>query len=65
MKAYKCDRCGKFFEKNDNFNTDEDLIIQRAVDCVRGDDRYDLCPACLVELEVWFKKYGAEFKEVK
>ena len=51
MKAYKCDRCGKFFEKYKNQGTSEFFNITRNP-CVSG-NCLDLCPKCNSELQEW------------
>ena len=51
MKAYKCDRCGKLFEKYKNQGTSEFFNITRNP-CITG-NCLDLCPNCNAELQEW------------
>ena len=44
--AYKCDRCGKLFERD----CKPDLYITRYIHCY-GDTSIDLCPKCQSMLE--------------
>lgn len=50
-KAYKCDRCGKLFEKYNFQGTSEFYHVTRnpnfSCDCL------DLCPKCNAELQEW------------
>ena len=50
MVAYKCDRCGKFFEvhkrEKDGFYITSHLGLSNSF--------YDLCPTCNNELKEWF-----------
>lgn len=51
MNAYKCDRCGKLYErqgKSSIFN-----VTKR--DSCYGTYQQDLCPECAEALEKWFK----------
>jgi len=51
MKAYKCDRCGKLFEKYKNQGTAEFFNITRTP-CIAS-SCLDLCPNCNAELQKW------------
>jgi hypothetical protein len=51
MRAYKCDRCGKLFEKYKNQWTSEFFNITRNP-CMSG-NCLDLCPNCNAELQEW------------
>lgn len=53
MRAYKCDRCGKLFEKYDLQGTFSFLNITRNP-CMSG-NCLDLCPDCNAELQEWVK----------
>lgn len=51
MRAYKCDRCGKLFEKYKYQGTSEFFHITRNP-CMTG-NCLDLCPNCNSELQEW------------
>ena len=51
MKAYKCDRCGKLFEKYDGQGTRRFYSI--TTDLCRTGCYLDLCPNCNAELQAW------------
>ena len=51
MKAYKCDRCGKLFERYKNQGTSEFFNITRNPNF--SNDYLDLCPKCNAELQEW------------
>lgn len=51
MRAYKCDRCGKLFEKYKNQGTSEFYNITR--DPCSSGDCLDLCPNCNAKLQDW------------
>lgn len=51
MKAYKCDRCGKLFEKYKYQGTSEFFTITR--NPYMSGDYLDLCPNCNAELQEW------------
>ena len=53
MKAYKCDRCGKLFEKYRYQGTIEFFNITR--NPAFESDILDLCPNCNAELQKWVK----------
>ena len=53
MKAYKCDRCGKLFEKYNLQGTSNFFNITRNP-CMSG-NCLDLCPNCNAELQEWVK----------
>ena len=50
MRAYKCDRCGKLFEKYNCQGTANFFSITRNP-CMSG--CLDLCPNCNAELQEW------------
>lgn len=51
MKAYKCDRCGKLFEKYEGQGTSNFFNVTRTpnISCCC----LDLCPKCNAELQEW------------
>lgn len=52
MEAYKCDRCGKLFEKP----TASILGIDKRTSVCRDNwEPQDLCPECKKSLEEWWK----------
>lgn len=52
MEAYKCDRCGKLFEKS----TASILDVDKRKSVYSGDWRsQDLCPECKKSLEEWWE----------
>lgn len=52
MEAYKCDRCGKLFEKS----TASILAVYKRTSVCRGDWlSQDCCPECKKSLEEWWK----------
>ena len=51
MRAYKCDRCGKLFEKYEGQGTRMFYSITADI-CGRGNG-LDLCPNCNAELQAW------------
>lgn len=53
MKAYKCDRCRKFYEGYDYQRTLRFSIADYSSTCGR---RLDLCPTCNDELQEWIAK---------
>ncbi len=61
--AYKCDRCGTFYDSSDIFKYDgtEDSEAWRYTlvkDChPYPDHNIDLCPACKVMLYEWIIEY--------
>lgn len=48
--AKKCDRCGKYYDKNDR------KMLLYNYQGKRYDKAFDLCPGCVTELERWFNK---------
>lgn len=50
-KAYKCDRCGKLFEKYKYQGTSEFFNVTRNPNF--SNDCLDLCPNCNAELQEW------------
>lgn len=52
MEAYKCDRCGKLFEKL----TTSILDVDKRTSIFSGDwQSQDLCPECAESLDEWWK----------
>ena len=61
MKAYKCDRCGKYFESLDRYaNTKVCLSILAAGRWTTA----DLCRDCYRSLESWYSIHKLFKKEV-
>jgi hypothetical protein len=54
MKAFKCDKCGKFYEKKPG--------LERCLDNMNGSDvlgdewNYNLCPDCTNTILTWIKE---------
>lgn len=62
MNAKKCDRCGKFYDKNNNHYDKEHSCYTLAgitgftcfnALCSRLAFRYDLCDSCICEFMKW------------
>ena len=47
--ACKCDRCGKFYERTEEFNNRKHKLCE-----LRNSFELDLCKECYSELEEWF-----------
>lgn len=63
MKAYKCDRCGAFYEpydENGQISVNGMTLIQRGH--VLG-QTIDLCKRCASEFEYWFLEGYEVMKE--
>lgn len=59
-RAYKCDRCGAFYESN----TKIDKITTRRYDNARAMREFDdLCEKCTRELMTWFYTVEKEVNE--
>ena len=61
MTAWKCDRCGKYFETksedSDNFERYQDVMqIVRNVLEHNLTEKVDLCPSCLTSFVKWFRR---------
>ncbi len=61
MKAYKCDRCKKFYTREDADAYDEGITSEPELRMVRTShntnayyDKVDLCPECEKEMNNWF-----------
>lgn len=61
MKAYKCDRCGKLFEKYEGQGTRMFYSITK--DPCSTSDYLDLCPKCNDELQKWIRNVESEGDE--
>lgn len=48
--ACKCDRCGKFYERTEEFNNRKHKLCE-----LRNSLELDLCKECYSELEEWFR----------
>ena len=60
-KAYKCDRCNKFYEKFGGDELDNTLVV---IDYHRvGQRALDLCVDCHHELTEWLSSTGLIKKE--
>lgn len=61
-KAKKCDRCGKFYEKNAVMESKGSVRgsiiggIKTATKEGRTDEEFDLCDDCIKSLGEWIKK---------
>ncbi len=53
MRAYKCDICGTFYEKNATTKNKDLTIKQQIYSIVSRDCSYkaDICPDCMVALQ--------------
>lgn len=61
MRAYKCDRCGKYFESMDRYkNTKVCLSIMAAGRWTTA----DLCEECYRSIESWYVIHKLSKKEV-
>lgn len=56
MKAYKCDRCGKLFEKYEGQGTR--MFYAITTDLCSSGNGLDLCPKCNDELQEWVDKFA-------
>ena len=56
MKAYKCDRCGKFFEKDNGQKTSFFITAFNP-------HGLDLCPNCNAELQAWIANGKEQLQE--
>lgn len=54
-KAYKCDRCGKLYEKGEIWINEKFTILD-----VEGKIPKDLCATCYRDLEEWLRKSTVE-----
>lgn len=55
-RAYKCDRCGEYFEAQRQNKGDYDISEIIAEERGQyGHVKKDLCPVCQKELAKWFK----------
>jgi hypothetical protein len=70
-RAYRCDRCGSYFTRDDRTDRDERPIIGRlnrlplyGVSLNHDDEnRYDLCLNCAKELYSWITEVNHERNE--
>ncbi len=53
-KAYKCDRCGEYFETQRKSVGNFDIHEIIAEGGLYADDKKDLCPVCQKELAEWW-----------
>ncbi len=66
MKAYKCDRCNKYFSENDLYeyigNHGPILYVTTAPErqADRCDRTFDLCPKCIMALADWVRQKEEE-----
>lgn len=58
MEAYKCDRCGKYYQhaKNGLVICTTEIVDANSGETAGYDNAQDLCPACQDQLERWFYK---------
>lgn len=56
-RAFKCDRCGGFYEPQGYIN--DSFVI-----CKSNLVKADICPICQVEFDAWFNK-AKKLKEEK
>lgn len=65
-KAYKCDRCGNYFEKNKLLHNGEYFV--RKAGGIEGIIDIDLCESCNSKFQIWmdeFKIMNEESEENK
>lgn len=58
MQAYKCDRCGKYFDVLGDGEIYY-VVEQKADDTW---ERHDLCPRCAEDFRKWIKKHPRKKK---
>lgn len=56
MNAKKCDRCGRYYDKN----VRQSYILAKQQVLSDLTERIDLCKQCADELEEWFRKEDIE-----
>lgn len=54
-KAYKCDRCGNYFEKRKLFRNGEYFV--RKAGGTEGIIDIDLCESCNSKFQIWMNKF--------
>lgn len=65
-KAKKCDRCGKFYEKNVVMKSKGSFLgstiggINTATEEGKTDEHFDLCDDCIKRLGEWMKKQNLD-----
>lgn len=64
MKAYKCDRCGKFYSRLPKYANEPWIFVTSS--CTSTSSTYikDLCDNCQKELEAWWMMENAD-KEIE
>lgn len=60
-KAYKCDRCEKFYEEFGGDGVDKTVVVINY--CCVGERKLDLCVDCHHELTEWLSSTGLIKKE--
>ena len=51
MRAYKCDRCGNYFDEESG-----SLYLAEPVQTIPTKKFLDICPVCQKELDDWFEE---------
>ena len=54
MRAYRCDRCKKYYETDARCNGKHYIITNISFDISAKVSAKDLCPECTKELEEWW-----------
>ena len=64
MIAYKCDRCGKYFQKEESVFDRKSWSVASIACFTSYDNRkeLDICDDCFNSLNVWFNKRKGESK---
>lgn len=69
MNAHKCDRCGKYYDKNKRFSAEYDngpYVVGVRARCKNSngtysnDIAYDLCDDCIMEFYKWLHRIVEE-----
>lgn len=53
-KAYKCDRCGEYYEQRKEEKGDFGIFEIISTAGILAPDEKDMCPACQKELAEWW-----------
>lgn len=53
-RAYKCDRCGEFYEPQENVSGQFEICEVIATRGIFEHNQKDICPACHKELAEWW-----------